>query len=558
MPKEEANNRGDSLPTRSARSRKRQSPWPLAISLASMLGAVAAVLFVLNRNQPPPAPSEAEPTPAVAAVGPAMASMSDSSSPSAHEEAVDDAQCELLWLSPTDGPALALDYVPAGTQCLLHLRPGLILGTPEGERILAALGLWGQQSIKQLRDILGAELADIDSLVIAIVVNSKSQLETSFRAELKNAWSDDELARRFPKSQAGQLGDQTYRTLDKRSYFLPKDASRKNILVVCPEDLAEDLIDSRGEAPALVRDVESLAQHADADRAAALIVAPKFLEMSGSDLLTGEAQRLRDALRWLVGRDATAIALSVHLDENLFAELRAVPALNVPPRRLAIKLRERIAAAPDAVEDMIAAANWPPYGRKVLARFPGMLRALARYSRAAEDDRQALVRCYLPAVAAHNLLMGGELLLTQSSSEAASPKSIAAAEKPTTLEERLAKKTSLVFTKDSLERALELLADDTGISIAIQGSDLQLDGITKNQSLAMDAHDQPAGEILVQILRRANPDRTATGPDDPRQKLVYVVEPEKQGTPARILVTTRSAAAKGRKPLPAAFLPKKP
>jgi hypothetical protein len=558
MPKEEANNRGDSLPTRSARSRKRQSPWPLAISLASMLGAVAAVLFVLNRNQPPPAPSEAEPTPAVAAVGPAMASMSDSSSPSAHEEAVDDAQCELLWLSPTDGPALALDYVPAGTQCLLHLRPALILGMPEGERIVAALGPWGQQSVKQLRDILGAELADIDSLVIAIVVNSKSQLETSFRAELKNAWSDDELARYFPTSQGGQHAGQAYRTLDKRSYFLPKDASRKNILVVCPEDLAEDLIDSRGEAPALVRDVESLAQHADADRAAALIVAPKFLEMSGSDLLTGEAQRLRDALRWLVGRDATAIALSVHLDENLFAELRAVPALNVPPRRLAIKLRERIAAAPDAVEDIIVGANWPPYGRKVLARFPGMLQALARYSRAAEDNRQALVRCYLPAVAAHNLLMGSELLLTQSPNEAAAPEAIAAAEKPTTLEERLAKKTSLVFTKDSLERALELLADDTGISIAIQGSDLQLDGITKNQSLAMDAHDQPAGEILVEILRRANPDRTATGLDDPRQKLVYVVEPEKQGAPARILVTTRSAAAKGRKPLPAAFLPKKP
>jgi hypothetical protein len=308
----------------------------------------------------------------------------------------------------------------------------------------------------------------------------------------------------------------------------------------------------------LVRDVESLAEHADADRAATLIVAPKFLDMSGGDLLTGDARPLDDALRWLLGRDATAVSFSIHLDENLFAELRAVPALNVPPRRLAIKLRERIAAAPDAVEDMIAAANWPPYGRKVLARFPGMLRALARYSRAAEDDRQALVRCYLPAVAAHNLLMGGELLLTQSSSEAASPKSIAAAEKPTTLEERLAKKTSLVFTKDSLERALELLADDTGISIAIQGSDLQLDGITKNQSLAMDAHDQPAGEILVEILRRANPDRTATGPDDPRQKLVYVVEPEKQGAPARILVTTRSAAAKGRKPLPAAFLPKKP
>ena len=52
--------------------------------------------------------------------------------------------------------------------------------------------------------------------------------------------------------------------------------------------------------------------------------------------------------------------------------------------------------------------------------------------------------------------------------------------------------------------------------------------MTQNQTLALELRDKPAGEILVEILRRANPDRTATGPADPRQKLVYVVEPRQR------------------------------
>jgi hypothetical protein len=186
-----------------------------------------------------------------------------------------------------------------------------------------------------------------------------------------------------------------------------------------------------------------------------------------------------------------------------------------------------------------------------------MLRALARYSRAGDEHRQAVLRAYLPSSAGHNLLMAAELLLTQPRQvESASGEQPSPTARPATLEERLAQTGSLTFTKESLERALELLAEDTGIEMVIQGGDLQLEGITKNQSLGLQMRDRPVQEILVEILLKANPDRTASGPADPRQKLVYTVERREPDDAGRIIVTTRAAAEKRNLPLPDAFLVK--
>jgi hypothetical protein len=560
MPHRDSPDEIESAPAGKRRSKPQRSTWPLVMSIVSIAFAVIAAMDLIANREDSAVKTTAATKPAAASPIPQKPeTLSDSQDSSESEEVIEDLQGELLWASPTAGPPLSLGYVPAGTQCLLHLRPASMAASPEGERVIAALGPWGQEMLGRLQEILAVKPAEIDSLLIAVVLGPQRQLEAAFRVELKDSWSEEELARRFPRSKEARRGDQDYRVDEARAYFLAKAESPSHTLVVCPIHLADELLESHGDSPPLVRDVEALAEHADSDREATLIIAPKFLEAGGNELLVGEAAPLKEAVHWLLGNDVTAVALSAHWNENFFAELRATPALNVPSRRAAMTVRERIATAPNAVEDIVASADWPPYGRKVLTRFPAMLRTLARFSRAAEDDHQAVVRCYLPPFAGHNLLMGAELLLTQSRSstaaEAPSPGPTSTA--PASLEERLARKTSLVFTKDSLERALEMLAEDTGLKIVIQGSDLQLDGITKNQSLAMDIHDAAASEILVDILHRANPDRTATGPDDPRQKLVYIVEPAQTGSLGRIIVTTRTAAGRRGDPLPAAFVPKK-
>ena len=79
---------------------------------------------------------------------------------------------------------------------------------------------------------------------------------------------------------------------------------------------------------------------------------------------------------------------------------------------------------------------------------------------------------------------------------------------------------------------MQMLADEIGIEIEILGSDLQLEGITKNQSFGLDEKQKPAAAILSTILAKANPDG----------KLVYVIRKTDAGE--RIEITTRAAVEK--------------
>jgi hypothetical protein len=477
----------------------------------------------------------------------------------AREQVVDDATGKLLWASPTAGPPISMAYVPAGTQCLIYLRPAQLAAHPEGEKVLAALGPWGAEARAQLESLAGVKLEEIDAALISLVVARDGSIDASLRAEPVASWDEAELARRLPSGRAERQDERSYVVNGKRAWFLAPGAGvgSRGVLVACPASLVKELIASEGVAPLLARDIEALIATSDADRSATAIVGAKFLAASGTHLMEGEAEPLRDAIAALLGDDATAASLSVHWGDAFFAELRAAPALTVPSRWLATTLQARIAEGAADVDAAIDAGTWSEYGRGVLTRFPAMVEKLAQMSRRGEADKQAVVRAYLPSAAGHNLLMGAELLLTQ-----AQPKEMQHAHADEgmahgpnaggTVEARLAKVTSLTFPKETLQRALELLAEDVGVAIEIDGAALRAEGITQNQSFALAERERSAEAILVAILRLANPDRSATGPADPRQKLVYVVDRTAAGG-GRMIVTTRAAAAERGQTLPRTF-----
>jgi hypothetical protein len=147
----------------------------------------------------------------------------------------------------------------------------------------------------------------------------------------------------------------------------------------------------------------------------------------------------------------------------------------------------------------------------------------------------------LPLHAGHNLLLASRLRANDGMATGE------ATTRDIPLEDRLRQVTTLSFPRETLENALEILATDAQLPIQIAGRDLQLEGITKNQTFALDLRNRPAVEILVEILRRANPDHAATSSRDPRQKLVYVI---REGV---VTVTTRSAAAQRGEELPEVF-----
>ncbi len=466
------------------------------------------------------------------------------------EETVDDGQ--MLWISPTAGTPISLRYVPLGTQLLLHVRVADLLSHSEGEKVIAALGPWGLQALGAIEALIGARADEIETCLLCLHPNKSGELGVTLRCELVEAWEEN-LGERFPGSKQSNYGNQPLFALEKRSWFLPVSEEGKTI-VACPLADAEELIESGSERPPLARDLERLVRQSDQQRDVTLLFPTKFFRTSGRELLQGSADQLQAALHELVAEDAAAVLLSANWGEDFFLELQSTVALRKRPHPFGLAVKRRIAESPAAFTKAVLSDPLPAYGEKIMARLPAMLREVSEYTRSGEVEGISVMRCYLPLSAGHNLLMAAELTLNtripagQTLASQASPVA-----QPTTLAAKLRQTTTLSFPKESLERALEMLSEDLNISIELRGSDLQLEGITKNQSLGVDFQDRPAEEILLAVLKEANPDRTASGPTDVKQKLVYVIREAVGNQSGAIVVTTRSAAARHGYKLPAVF-----
>jgi hypothetical protein len=241
------------------------------------------------------------------------------------------------------------------------------------------------------------------------------------------------------------------------------------------------------------------------------------------------------------GSDIAAAQLSFHFQDNLFLELRAVALPGKDSSALAEDLLRRLRAVPTGVENDLDSLNLHPYDRKLLRRLPEWLRLATEYTRSGVEDDGPVLRCYLPSIAAPNLLTASELALAeQPALGAVGP---AGPQRPQTIAELLKKRTTLTFPRDTLEKSLQMLFEDAGINYQILGSDLQLEGITKNQSFGLDEHDKTVEEILQKIMRLANPDG----------KLVYVIRRAAPGGPETLFITTRASAAKRGDKLPSGF-----
>lgn len=459
---------------------------------------------------------------------------------------------QTLWESPTAGAPIPLDYLPQGTQFLFHCRPSELLAHSEGEKILAALGPWGEHLIVRQEQLTGATLEEIETLTVALHPTMSGALSVTLKLRLREVWSAKRLAERHPESRHRYNKQFGYQVMGNRACFLPRVGSGK-ILVSCPAADVNELI-IHGHEPALFpRDMQRLLSRTDVQRMATLVFPTKFWRTGGSKLIAGPAEPLRDVLAQLAQDTATAMAWSAHWDKNFFLELQSTVTLDQRPHRFGKNFMQRMSPAVGLLETAVQANSGPRYGRAIVERFPAMLRCVSETTRSSEVDGVSLLRCTLPVEAGHNLLMGTELAL----SFLKSGKLVETAEslQPVTLEEKLAQITSLSFPKETLQRALEILAEDLGIAIEIAGRDLQLEGITKNQSFGLALKNRPGREILLAVLQQANPDHTATGPRDIKQKLVYVIRQRSDG-PSAIVVTTRTAARRRDEQLPDEFVPR--
>ncbi|NIL96016.1 MAG: hypothetical protein GTO62_02465, partial [Planctomycetales bacterium] len=337
------------------------------------------------------------------------------------------------------------------------------------------------------------------------------------------------------------------------AFYLPQSGA--HAFACGAEHQIKKVIDTLEETAWLADSMEKLRLQTAAQRHLNILFLSDFVRSTREALYPGQLGPLYEVVGWLLGpgEETKAGLLSVHVGRQLFLELRLFCAREKEPRVVAEEVYERLDEAPAKLSAHLFSLAISPYSRPVLATLNDMLRALHQYTRFDRDQpqgQQAVLRCYLPARAARHLAVATDLALleTRGTSAVSTP----AAAKPQTVWERLKQPTTLVFERDNLINAIQSLSDDMGVTIEILGNDLELDGITKNQSFGIDIRDQPAESILTQIVLGANPTKVSD-PRDPALKLIYVVKEKHQGGDDLIWITTRAQAARRGDTVPPQF-----
>jgi hypothetical protein len=469
---------------------------------------------------------------------------------------------ELPWASPTDGGPPTLAYLPAGSQLVLLARPAEIAGDEEGRLFVRALGPRVEQAVQLLAAVCGREFEGIEKVQAGWQAGGPDEVVGGYAAWLVDPISlpiDADAARAaWGQTTAEEIGGETIHKAVRDgkpfAYWLPAAEGGK-VLVAAPEPMVRQMIaagaaagDDEAMRASLSKDMEALVGMLDERRHLTLFGSPTYLLHDGRVVLAGPLAKLVDPLGRFLGDGTPAAAVSLHFGDNFYAELDAIATVDVPAAKLSATLAGRVAELADAVEEYCTALDPHPYGRKLVLRLPAMLRVLAANSRAGAEGKGVVVNGYLPRHAGHNLVLAAELAVAQSpgaspvpGQPAAGPARADEAAAPQGALGRLQKKISLVFARDTLEKSIQMVADEIGVPMDIMGGDLQLEGITKNQSFGLDERDKTADAILRTILAKSNPDG----------KLVYVVH-LKDGVET-IDITTRAAAAKRGEKLPAGF-----
>jgi hypothetical protein len=281
----------------------------------------------------------------------------------------------------------------------------------------------------------------------------------------------------------------------------------------------------------------------------------------GQSLFSGPLAALRAPLAQFFEPEVQAITWSAHLDHGLYMELVLHGTVDLPADDLAHRFLERLDATRAEASRYVASLPDHPYWRPVRVQFDNMLAEWLRQTRVAREGDAVIANVWLPEIAAHNLVAAGELALSAARGGAPA----AAASDPLTLDQLLATRRdiSIVGQPDLIHAIADLQREVSGefprlpfvFEVRLLGADLAEQGITQNQRLApLELRDATLAEILTAMVVSANPDKNATGPSDPRCRLVWIVgeDPNQPGRPI-VMVTTRQAAANRGLTLPPPF-----
>ena len=319
-----------------------------------------------------------------------------------------------LWASPTTGEPVVIRYLPSGIQAYLAVRTADLLTSDEGARVFEALGPSGLEARALLRFILGVELAEIEVLEIALYSDDAGSPQTAFVMRAREPFDSARLLAAWKAPVPATHQSRAYFQNSRWGYWLPESEAGRVVAIV-PRAAITEVLELDGR-PLMPKGFERLLRRSDANRHFNLLVVPGYFSTDGASLLSGRFESLRTPLLHFFDGGTEAALLSGHLGERFFLELRVPVPADRRATDVAAGLKTRLAGVAAQLDSSPAARgkarrSTGAFGQSVIDRFPLMVKTASDLTRSGVDDRQAVLTCYLPLPAAHNLMMGAELTL---------------------------------------------------------------------------------------------------------------------------------------------------
>lgn len=476
----------------------------------------------------------------------------------------------MLWESPTTGPRLDFEWLPQNARLIFTVRLADVVQQPQGRLALDALAPELRQQIDAWLATLALQETDVKQAIIALyplddafysplsIISLANEVPLQRLKELWNAVADESDAKIL---RAGEV-----------SFFplkSPRDEGKVTGFVVGPHTLVQQSLEFQGLS-SLDGSLRSLARRVDSSRHFNALVLPSAMFNQQGQALVGEVWGpvLRTA-RNLTPTEIKGLLFSLHFEgQQCYWELTMDHAIDSKPPAMITAINSVMAEARWLVD--LAAADLPvdPYWDRVRVRLNNIVDGWIRTSRFGGEAGLVIVNNWVPDSAVHNLLKASDLALRLGS---AAPLEVITTRPrvPQTLEELLQTKRDLSVTTNPdlniLLKNLETEVNETysdlpfSFQIEIAGNSLLLEGITQNQRPGdFELINKSLEQILTEIVFRANPDKEAASPADPKCKLVWLLQ-ESADAPNQsvILITTRAGAQEAGLKLPQPFVGQK-
>ena len=478
---------------------------------------------------------------------------------------------QTLWAPPFAGNALSVELLPPGAEAIVFLSRS----SWTGKENLARIQSWLTESLPSWKAFAGsipfASDDRISDVAIALFPSKTPGVpEAVFRFGLKEAETIESLLPTLAGYTPKGIGTDRQMWSDGKLGVvfdnLTKDTKLKTRrLTIGPVHQLDSMADTLGGAVPLRRQLDVLLQNTDSRSDFTLIAAPSFLLGDARELWTS-APLSAIVLRTILNDEVQGVSLSSSFQPKLYSELRLVLSDPKNAGKRSSELRESLEQLPNKLEASFVSSPAPTYWRAIAARFPQMVRSVAKNSRFGIEDGQIVANVYLPSDSLPNLVVGSWMSLQNPMTNfvSALPSSPTTTVATKTVDQMLDSPMNIAFEQESLEMGLAAIATEfndsvlknqSSLRMSINGTAFQKEGITQNQQVRNFAQKGVAlRTVLTDLVRRANPVTTVQSPTEKDQKVVWVVldDPENAGG-KKIELTTRTWATDNKVTLPKEF-----